>query len=263
MEILTHGSDLALARTVTPIVRSADGRVVSAVTQLARCGFKAVQLDATLSGIRPRDLDRRARRDLLAVLNRQSVQLAGIDLFVPRTHFEQSQYIDRAITATLNSIELAADLGRIPLSVALPVEQLDQDVKDTLIKAADGRGVRLAVHAEDQLDALQVWVDEVDLFCLGVAIDPAALLSQSQDPVTVVQNLGNRLAVARLRDWSGEGIGSCPVGRGELDMTRYRVVLDLAPGRVGPVVLDLRGQDNVITSAAVAMQAWESAGFSV
>ncbi|HEX7009165.1 MAG TPA: TIM barrel protein, partial [Phycisphaeraceae bacterium] len=241
MAILTHGSDLSLSPTLTPMVRRSGGTVQAALARLTRMGFGWVQLDATLAGIRPRELNQRARKDLLALLNRQGIQAGGIDLFIPRRHYLSSQHVDRAVAATIGAIELAADLGRLPLSLALPVQGLADDVRAALVEAADGRGVRLAVHAEDQAEALRSWVESVDLWTLGVAVDPAALLARGQDPAAYVQRWGKRLAVARLSDLEAGGVVGegdadaagavrCAVGQGELDLTSYRVAVDLASG---------------------------------
>ncbi len=263
MAILTHGRDMTLAPTIAPVVRQTDQTVRGALTALSQCGFDAVQLDALLAGVRPRELDQRARKDLLGLLSRSTMRLAGIDMFIPRAHFVDTDRVDRAMEAALAGIQLAADLGRVPLSIALPVEQLDDDVQNELVTAADGCGVRLAVHLEDQLDALAAWADAVDLPILGGAIDPAAVLARSGDPVETVQRLGRRLTVARLDDFSMADALRCPAGRGDLDVTAYRIALDLAESRTGPVVLDLRGLDQAIHAAAQSKHAWDRAAFTV
>lgn len=277
MAILTHGSDLSLAPTIRPIVRQNGGTVREALERLSDAGFTRVQLDAALPGVRPRDLDQRARRDLLALLARRGVGVGGVDLFIPRRHYVEAEHVDRAMAATLAAIVLAADLGRVPLSLALPVRQLSEDARKALVEAADGHGVRLAVHAEDQLDELLAWVAEVDLYVLAAALDPAAFLARGQDPASIVTRLGKRLAVARLSDISGGAEGGddaaavgdiasgvrCAVGEGDLDVVGYRVALDLAAGRTGPVVLDLRGLENALAGAARAARVWSKAAFTV
>lgn len=277
MPILSHGSDLTLAPTLRPLARQLGGPLRDALQAISDAGFQAVQLDAALSGIRPRDLDRRGRHDLIALLGRMSLRLAGLDLFIPRRHFTQSEHLDRAMAATLAAIELAADLGKVPLSIALPVKSLSDDSKRALVEAADGRGVRLAVHAEDQLEELLAWVNAVDLWTLGVAIDPAGALARGSDPATVIHRLAKRIAIARLDDLSMTdtqaglenddtdarvaGVRSF-VGEGDLDLDAYRVAVDLAPTRTGPVVLDLRGIENPAAGAARARTAWKDAAFS-
>jgi sugar phosphate isomerase/epimerase len=269
MAILTHGSDLTLAPTVRPLVQQHHWSIRTAVERLAAEGFTSVQLDAALHGIRPRELTRRARRDLLALLSRANVRLAGLDLFLPRKHYVQNAYLDRATAATVAAIELAADLGRVPVSVGLPVASIEPSIKAALVQCADGRGVTLAVHAEDQLDALVQWITEVDLPVLGAGLDPATVLSlhsdsQLTDPAAAAHKLAKRLAVARLCDSNlALGRARCPVGQGDLDVVGYRVAMDLTGGRQGPVVLDLSGLESPLIAATIGKKTWEHAAFSI
>jgi sugar phosphate isomerase/epimerase len=226
-------------------------------------GFSAVQLDATLAGTRPRELGQRARRDLLALAGRRDLRIAGVDLFLPRSHYVEDRHQDRAVGATLAAIELAADLGRVPLSVTLPITDLAPDIRAAMVQSADVHGVRLAVHAEDQPAELLQWAKAVDLPALGVALDPAAVLARSQSPPEVARQAGQYLAVARLSDLTSATAVRCRVGDGDLDLAEYRVAVDLAPGRTGPVVLDLRGIESVLDAAIRARRAWDDAAFAV
>lgn len=263
MAILSHGSDLTLAPTVSPLVKQAGQSLRAALGQLSAAGFAAVQLDAALSGIRPRDLDQRARRDLSAALARQSLRLAGLDMFIAHRDFLSGDQVDRAVSATLAAIELAGDLGRVPLSITLPVTECRSEVKAALVEAADGHGMTLAVYAEQQLDDLRAWVEEVDLPALGMAVDPAAILARRQDPSAIVHQHNQWLRVGRLSDFSSQAGGEgerCICGMGELDVIPYRIALDLCPARLGPVVLDLRRLSDPLEAARRAAKAWEKAG---
>lgn len=266
MAILTHGSDLTLAPTLRPLVEQAGKPLKELVGAIAEAGFGAVQLDATLPGIRPRDLDRRARCDLAALLRRRGLSAAGIDLFVPRKHLSATEHVDRAVSAIYSVIELAAELGRVPVSIAMPVDDVTDDVKHALVEAADGHGVALAVHCEDNLDALRAWVEDVDLPALGMAIDPAALLSHKLDPAKVVHDAGKHLRVARLSDLTrdaDEAGRRCAVGSGDLDVEAYRIALDFASSRRGPVVLDVRHLTDAGSAARAGKKVWEGAGFKI
>ena len=269
MTILTHGSDLTLAPAVRPLVKASGKPLAAAVADIAAAGFTAVQLDAALPGLRPRDLDQRARKDLLALLTRRSLRLAGLDLFIPRAHFLDPKHLDRATSAVTAAIGLAADLGRVPLSVPLPIEDLDEAAASAIIEAADGHAVPLAVHAEDRVRKLIDWLDATDLPTAGAAIDPAALFAHGVDPVTLAHRIGKRLTVARLsdarqahQDTPDHGITRCPVGRGDLDVAAYRVALDLITSRPGPVVLDLAGLTAPAEAAAQAAACWDQSAFA-
>ncbi|MEM1355239.1 MAG: hypothetical protein AAGH88_10190 [Planctomycetota bacterium] len=265
MAILTHGSDLSLAPTITPVVRATDGSVRTALARLGAAGFSSVQLDAALSGTRPRELDSTARRDLIATARRAGLTIGGLDLFIPRDHYTDPAHVDRATLATLAAIELAGDLGRAPLSVNLPIDSLHDDVEAALVAGLEASGVTLVVHAEDQLEALANWLGKIDSDLIGAGLDPAVCLGGRSDPTQTVQAMIGQLAGARLSDNPrGLADGSrCLVGSGDLDLMSYRISLDLAPRRRGPVVLDLRGLSQPLDAAALARRAWDDAGVSL
>lgn len=264
MTILTHGSDVTIAPSVRPML-AGGRRLTTVLDRLASAGFWAVQLDATVNGLRPRDLDERGRRDLAAVMGRRGLRLAGLDCFIPPQHFTEPTHQDRAITAATAAVRLAADLGRVPLSIAVPVEAVDASVKEALVECAEGHGVRLAIHAEEQVEALGAWLAAVDLPVLGAGIDPAGLIEAGEDPAAVVGQLARRVAVARLTDVRAAGARRvrCALGEGLLDVSGYRVAVDLAGGRSGPVVLDVVGLDQPEQALVVGRSAWDGAAFSV
>jgi sugar phosphate isomerase/epimerase len=259
MAILTHGGDLSLAPTLRPFVEADEGTVRSGAAGIAALGFRAVQLDGTLAGIRPRELSPRARKDLVALFNRASLSIAGIDLFIPSSHFTDDAQVDRAMAALTAGIELAADLDRVPVSFALDVGDVNDDVTSAIIDAADGHGVPLAMHDEQDIAALKSWLEKIDQRAIGAGLDPAAVLARKGKPVHAAMTLGKTLTVARLCDQSVGDAVRCPVGRGGLEVSGYRVALDLAAGRRGPVVLDVRGLTDPAAAATSAAKAWNDA----
>lgn len=260
MGTLGHGSDLTLAPAVGPLVRGEGLTVREAIEAVAQAQFTSIQLDASLAGLRPRELDQRARKDLLALLKRRGLRLAGWDLFIPPRHYLDDSTSDRAWQATLGAVELAADTERRPLSLTLPVSEVGDEARSMLIEAADRCGVRLAWHAEDQLQALAAAIQAADVPVLGAGVDPAALIASRQDPAEWVHRFARRLISARLSDAAASGERR-PVGDGDLDVADYRVAVDLASEREGPVVLDLRGLAAPLSAAVAARQAWERASF--
>src|SRR5262245_10456016 len=79
---------------------------------LARtAGCRAVQLNGAAAGLRARELDRSARRDLAATLKRAEVGFSGVDLFVPPEHFGAMAHQDRAVSAVVGAVELAAEIS--------------------------------------------------------------------------------------------------------------------------------------------------------
>ena len=175
MSIITHGSNLKLAPTLrhlTPGAGEGDPRL--GLKAVADAGFTSVQLDATMPALRPRVLDRSARRDLSATLRRSGLAASGLDFFIPAEHYRDMQHIERATEAAHAALELAADLGRLPLSVNLPVTDADPQVISDLLSAADGLGVVIAVHHEAAPEDLVQWLAAHDEGLVGAGLDPAA-----------------------------------------------------------------------------------------
>lgn len=263
MVILSHGSDLTLAPTITPLVTGSGGGVRKAMSMLAAEGFHAVQLDAALLGIRPRELSRTGRRDLTTAAARAGIRLAGIDLFVPRKHLISEEHVDRAVSAIVDAVGLAGDLGRIPLSLLLPLDEGAEEAVSAIFEAADGHGVPLAIHAERDMEHASQALGRLNYEGVGLGLDPATLLLQGSDAVDAAQKHGTRLTSARLSDADRDVGQRTVVGRGDLDVSGYRISVDLATRRVGPVVLDLRSLQDPLAALRQGGKAWEDAAFSL
>ncbi|MEO0586379.1 MAG: hypothetical protein AAF078_01945, partial [Planctomycetota bacterium] len=179
--MLDLGGSSDLAPTVGALVRDGGGTVRAALRAIAGAGLGHVQLDATLRGTRPRELDGRARKDLAATCTRAGLTMAGLDCFVPVSHLEPGADVDRATAALLGAVELAADLGRLCVSFAVPaMEAVDQDALDAVVEAADGHGVTLAVHGERD-DATRAWVAELGSPTVLLGVDAASALIAGRD----------------------------------------------------------------------------------
>ena len=261
MAVITHGSDLSLAPTLRPLAQSVEGSARRALAWVGDAGFRGVQLDATMPGLRPRELDGSARRDLAAVLRRAGLVVAGLNFFIPAEHYQDPAHVERAVESAHAALALAADLDRCPLSLNLPVLEADPRITQDLLTAADGFGVRLAVHHEAEPDELLAWLNKQDAGLIGAALDPAALIAARRDPVLTLQSLGDKLVVARLSD-AKKGLADGTrrvVGKGDLDLQAYRVSVDLASRRLGPVVLDLRMLSDPPAATQAALAAWNGA----
>lgn len=196
-------------------------------------GFDAVHLNVAAPGVRPRELDRSARRDLAAIIRREGLALSGADLWLPPEHLLTPAHADRALAALTNAIDLIAELStlvrgigargtRPVLSTLLPPE-LSADALDILASAAEHAGIRIADHALPPREP-NPRIEPA----LGIGIDPAAALAAGHDPAALVSRLADRLASARLSDISRTlGGGRVTPGSkdGKLDLLAYAVAL--------------------------------------
>lgn len=271
------------ATSPAPREVSSGGALVRSLLQWTRdLGFTGVQLDITFPGIRPRDLDRSARRDLASLLRRHELACSGLDLFIPPEHFTSPALADRAVSSVLSALELAGELAALSrgavasrssvsagarflsamnVSLTLPAT-IASDVWMILAARAESCGVRLADHQ---------WPVPAHLSpndWIGVGLDPASVLqaggaglttASGDEPGRIVSVLGQRLACARLSDVSRVHTSvRCAPGAsagGRLDLLSYSIALTTA-GYAGRCVLDLRGVPDQTRAASAALNAW-------
>lgn len=225
-------------------------------------GVRYIQLDATHPDLRPRDLNRSARRDLAALLRRAELACSGLDLWIPPEHFLSPATVDRALSAALGAIELAADLatltggGSANLSLVLP-DDAPAEVLAQLESAAEATGVRVADHAAKAVGDGGRRSGAPGP--LGIGIDPAAILLAGQDPVVAAARAGAAIAAARLSDASSIGRVAPRTSGGRMDETAYLATLVTA-GHEAPLILDLRGLPEQDAAARTVAARWNENG---
>jgi sugar phosphate isomerase/epimerase len=248
-----------LSAAAAPLIERL-GSLSRACESIAVARVGGVQLSAATPGLRPRELDRRARQDVLSTVARQGLAVTGVDLMIRPGHWLDPATQDRAVGAALAAVDLARDWSGVPLCLALPVGKLSPDIQSALVAGADARGVTLAVHAENEPEALEAWIARIDQPSLRAALDPAALLGKGHDPAEAAVRWADRLAVARLDDHASGGmdLGRCPVGEGDLDVAGYRAAL-AAARRLRSVVIELRELRDPVAALGAAAGAWDAA----
>jgi sugar phosphate isomerase/epimerase len=226
----------------------------AAIEWASRTGFHAVQLDAAAAGVRPRELDRSARRDLAALLRRAQLALSGLDLWIPPEHLVNPAKSERAMEAIVQAVDLAADLARLldhgeraVVSLVLPAG-LPDEARRQLGGHAESRGTRLADHAAPASPAPATGP-------IGIGVDPAAVLLAGQDPAATAARAGSALAAARLSDATMIGRTAPLVAPGRLDLTAYLASVAVA-GYTRPLVLDVRGLPEQASVARAVRERW-------
>lgn len=237
---------------------TASGQLREAVTlaRAARC--RLLQLDGKLPGLRARELDRSARREVAAILRREGLGLSGIDLWIPPAHFSQSQHVDRATEAVREACALAADIARLvgsaqpQVCIELPIDARD-GVLDVISAAASSTGTLVADFGQ----YVQSVAPPMPLGGpIGVGFDPAAELLAGRDPTVTLAALGHRAIATRLTD--AQNFGRCTVGLGRLDVAAFKATLAVATS-VRSVSLDLRGVSDGLNALKPGVDAWMNA----
>jgi len=223
--------------------------------RLSALAFRGVQLSALQPGMRPRELDRSGRRDLLGRLRHLEIAPAGLDLWIPEAHYRDSARIDRVVGAIQAAVELAADLGRVSLSLLLPRRDEAQDPIEPVLAAVIEKSLRWGVPLAD------CEVPPSDRADVGVGIDPVIWLRSGRDPVDAVAAHADRVESVRLGDLTASG-DRIPVGdgdQGRLDLGAYRGALKMC-GYNAPVVVDVGRAGDPWRQLAESVHAWEAAG---
>ena len=227
----------------------------SLIERVAAYGFRAIALDATLPGLRPRELDRSARRELGALLRRLELRCVGLDLWVPPRHFTDPAHTDRALEAVAAACTLAADLSALAqrggtdaiVSVALP-DECPAPVRLAIEESASRVGARVADHAWPPSESAADPENPV-----GIGLDPATLLLRDEDPASAASKYASRIVRARLSD--SDGSARVAPGQGRLDTDAYAIALATG-GISAEVLLDLRGVRRQEASARAALALW-------
>ncbi len=251
-------------------------RVREVIGWVARCGgVRGLQIDATAPGIRPRELDRSARRDLAALLRRGELECSGVDVFIPPEHFQKSETVDRAVSSVLAAIDLAADISTLAagavvtrmrsdlacVCLALPGPQPGADadagirsIRQTISDRAARSGVRVADFCWPIPETPATLGD-----AMGIGIDPAQVLLVGADPVQVAARFASRLVDARLSDVqrAGSGVRHVPgAPGGRLDVLSYLVTL-MTVGYARMITIDPRGlgspKSAIMSAAAITL----------
>ncbi|MEM7623482.1 MAG: hypothetical protein AAF235_09805, partial [Planctomycetota bacterium] len=162
---MTLGSTLELGISIAGRTGRGDaGALVQpgpkpAIDWAASLGLRRIQLDAAMPGLRARELGRSARRDLVAFMRRRGVTPSGLDLWIPAAHFASTEHADRAVSAVIDAIGLAAeaaalaeDTASATLSLTLG-EACPPAITTSLAAKAEAAGVRLETVVEPTLPA--------------------------------------------------------------------------------------------------------------
>jgi len=174
----------ALAATIAPLVAArecADTR--EALAWASAAGYRGVQLSATEPELRPRELSQSARRDLAATMTRLELVCSGIDFFLPPSHLVDPAHVSRALEAIEAALELAAFLGRAPVTIPLgPGEECE--IRHAIAASASRLGVEVLLPV--------VRAEEADGLArpFAASVDGASVLGAGGRPEDLVASLG-------------------------------------------------------------------------
>lgn len=240
-----------LAVTIHPLSLADEPLSVrEAIASVAALGYRGAQLNAADPATRPRDLGPSARRDLAATFARHELACAGIDLFIPPSHFSDPAQQSRAFDAVIAAIGLGADLNRAPITLPLP-DDLASGLRQAIASEAGRLGVQVLIAPK--LEAAKVGVNtgvgaaaaassnatSASAQTLERLIEPpfaafvdcAAVLAAQSSPEALVSSLGERLGAVRVVDLLRSGLRG-PIlepRESRLDALSLRLAIDLSP----------------------------------
>lgn len=219
----------------------------AAIEWAAGVGCRSLHLDATAPGVRARELDRSGRRDLASTLRRHGLGFTGLDLWIPAEHFAEPAHADRALSALLGAVDLAAELAGL-LGSAAPVVSvtLPEGFRgiDAVAAGADASGSIIedfgpGGEGEDRPPMVRP------------GVDTGRLLMRGDPPGKTFARLADRLGSLRLND--ADDTGRRPMGSGRLDPSMLLALHATLTADL-PVVTDLRGLENPQRAASAVVE---------
>ena len=236
------------------------------IESIGRGVIRAVQLDLTMPGLRPRELDRSSRRDLAGLLRRVELGCSGFDVFLPPEHFLNSAHVDRAMSAVMGAIEFAGEfagfskgretLGSAGRAIDPVCVRLPDGMPGTLLSALIACGHKWGVDIAD-FAACRRDVDGESAAML-VGLDTAEVVARGEEIAVEVAGAGPSLAAVRwtnvLRGMPGV---RCEPGdaRGSVGAAELGALLSIT-GFGGYVVVDVRGVAQTPGLLERAVSAW-------
>ncbi len=203
----------------------------------AAFGCRGVQISAGQPGSRPSDLSDSGRRDLLAAARRHELKITGDDAWVRTEDLLDKERVDSALSATMSAMQMAADLGCIPISLKLPREEEAREIVHAIMTTAERIGVAVLDHG------VPVFAGEPPL---GVGIDAPSWLASGKDVMPGIQEAGERLGAVRLADLSAEGMRTAIGGNSSrLDVAAVMMTARVV-GFQGMWLIDARMWNDVI-----------------
>lgn len=212
-------------------------------------GYRRLALDLTAAGIRPRELDRSARRGIAALLRRAELAVVGCDLLIPADHFISPGHVDRAIEASIHAIEFARELAALcearPLiTLELPGES---EARSIIGASAEREGVLVA-----QLSAEEVGREGWSRLALNLP----AVMGEGGDGAGSIGSQGDSLAQVRITDLV-DGVRR-PLGTAGGKLEPLALVAAIAAASYGACdpVIEVRGIAEQHTAAQTSLSAW-------
>lgn len=228
-----------LSPTIAALAAPGDLRRV--LPRVRGTGIRSIHLDGTVPGLRPRDLDASARRDLRTMIRRAEIGCSGIDALIPPTHFDDPAFADRAHHAVAAIIDLAADLAGAGV---LPIVHTEFPNESSSIAGAVARD--LAEHGRSRGVILADLSGEAD-HQPGIA--PGCLVDSIEDADTLISRGGS----AHLR------ITPDVVMNSQFRGGILQACTTMASDRPdAPVILDLRHHDGPLDTVVTVIDRWRA-----
>ncbi len=206
-----------------------------AMARAAEIGFRAAQLDATAGDLDPAGLSRTGRRHVVRHAAGLGLSLAALGGVFRRGDLSDPKGLDERIDKLTRIMELARDIGAPAITVragaAAGGRERAIEALRHLAARADVTGTVVAVEAAGVTPAtVAEMLREVDSPLVCACYDPAEVAIHGGDAIREMEALGDRIAVAHVRDavagHEGRPGHETPFGQGQIDFREYFAMLE-------------------------------------
>lgn len=185
------------------------------------------------------ELSQSGIRQFRKLLEDNNLRLAAVS-FPTRRGYEESAELDRRLQATREAMAMAAKLGaRVLVNRAFgKLPDAGTSSRETLMQALEvlaHEGSRVgvpfaALTTSSPASELAGVLDELPEGTIGVALDPASLVSGGQSPLETLDHLGKYVsyvyAADAVRDFGASRVVEVELGRGSADFPALAASLD-------------------------------------
>ncbi len=220
--------------------------VKEGLRKAADLAFGQFEISAVSGDLAPTNLSQSGRRHFLRLAHGLGLNLTALVGDMPGMRLTDLHTVDERVSRSCQLLELATDLnvGIVAARIGQLTHPESGEPSETALQAlsqigevAESRGLVYALRPVGvEPERLEEILDKLGCPGLAITVDPAAMVMRGQNPMTLLERLGQHVSLVHMRDGTAgtldqQGVETV-LGQGDVDLDGLLAVID---------VLDYRG----------------------